>query len=308
MMAQGGGGGGAPGGPVGATAASGSASSAPAESKHWMTLYPIYFDTKQPHKTGGRRVSWRKSCLFPHSLGIAKSVAQLGLPYSHEPAKSHPRDWENPGRVKVKVLDEDGQKVKGAVGNRTQLLNLVAELMQQYCGGPPPIPIPKREKKVRKSNNDKESAEHTSADAKKKGKAASAAPSTSTPSAKAPTTHSASPGSSSRATRIHRAKQLQPYMPPTHIRLPPHSPSISADLLNMDMNKAMGAAGLPGQGAGGANNPMGALGSMMGNLGFGQDEQEEDENQQTEEEKKRQNDPYRGMGRRGRKRVVRVGR
>ncbi|CAO1620024.1 unnamed protein product [Sympodiomycopsis kandeliae] len=279
-----------------------------AASKKWITLYPIYFDTKKSHKVGERRVAWRQSCLFPHSLGIAKSVSRLNLKFSHEPGKTHPRDWENPGRVKVQIFNEEtDQPIKLEISNKNQLIKEVAKIMQTLCGGPPPIAIPKREKKQNSKKVQKQEQSAVASSSKTGKKPATSTPSTATPSSKPLSSlekHSA--GTSSRLNQLHRYQQLQPYMPPPHIKLPPHSPSMSADLLNMDMNKAMNPGGANAQ-AGGQPNPMGALGSMMGNLGFGEDE-EQDNKQKEEEEKKKQNDPFRGMGRRGRKRVVRVGR
>lgn len=359
MMSQGGGGmpGMGPGGMGGppstssgvpSTTSIGGPPAAPAETKEWISLYPIYFDAKRSHKTGERRVTWAKSSLYPHSLGLAKALQRLGLRAIHEPGKTHPRDWENPGRVKVRVFDEDGKAVASVQGktlqNRRQLLEAVAPVLQQFCGGAPPLELPKREKKAPRIKK-KTSAEAGTA---KKGAKEAAKGSTSTATAKstAPKTgkpastststaskdkdaagnasastskgpHLPNAGSSSRLAKLNRVHLLRPHLPPAHIRLPPHSPALSANLLNMDLNAAMGGApgggagALPGGpgGAGGAANPMGALGSMMGNLGFGQeDEQGEEEETEEEKRKKAQNDPFKGIGRRGRKRVVRVGR
>ncbi|PWN23261.1 hypothetical protein BCV69DRAFT_113738 [Microstroma glucosiphilum] len=334
-----------PGAPT--TTSIGGPPAAPAETKEWIALYPIYFDAKRSHKTGERRVTWAKSSLYPHSLGLAKALQRLGLRAIHEPSKTHPRDWENPGRVKVRVFDEDGNAVASVQGggktlqNRRQLLEVVAPVLQQFCGGAPPLELPKREKKaprvkskanteaggVKKGNKEAAKSSASSAAAKstattKAGKPAS----TSTPATKdtagnasASTSkgpHLPNAGSSSRLAKLNRVHLLRPHLPPAHVRLPPHSPALSANLLNMDLNAAMGGApgggagALPG-GAGGAANPMGALGNMMGNLGFGQEDEEgEDGAGETEEEKRKkaQNDPFKGIGRRGRKRVVRVGR
>lgn len=208
--------------------------------------------------------------------------------------------------MKVQVFDDEGKPLCSDIKNKQQLVNAVAKYMQQYCGGPPPVAVPKRQKKVKeveKKGDDKKQVAAPTV----KDKKTSAPPQAAQAPATKPSRSQISPGTSARASHLHRARLLQPYMPPTHIRLPPHSPSISADFLNMDMDKAVGKASTAGD-APGQPNPMKALGSMMGNLGFGQEDQDDEESKQAEEDKRKQNDPYRGMGRRGRKRVVRVGR
>lgn len=313
MMGGGGGPGGAgPAGPSMGMAPRPSAADAraSAEAKKWITLYPIYFDARRSNKDGERRVSWKKASLYPLSSGIVKAVDKLNLRFAHEPNKTHPRDWENPGRVKVKLFDDDGHHVHGKIHNRNQLLDAVAPLLQQYCGGPPPLELPKREKAKKQP---KVEAEQLAAKSKKSA-------STSAPSATATTTTKTtssanprkvlSPGSSAHASRVVRLKLLKPHLPPPHVRLPRNSPSLAAGLLNMDLASAMGGGGGPGGlPGGGAGNPMGAIGNMMGNLGFGEDDTENaGDDAATEADKRKQNDPLRGMGRRGRKRVVRVGR
>lgn len=47
---------------------------------------------------------------WPLSRDIAEAASRLGLGTLHEGQKSHPRDWENPGRVRVQ-WKKDGQLV-----------------------------------------------------------------------------------------------------------------------------------------------------------------------------------------------------
>lgn len=75
---------------------------------------------------------------------------------------------------------------------------------------------------------------------------------------------------------------------PTEV-LPPHSPALAGGLLNMDIGKAMGGEALQG---------MGPLGSMLGSMGIGEDEPEEPEAPRQQP----------ALGRRQRKRVVRISR
>lgn len=330
MMMGGGGGPSGPGGPAGSSMRAPLSSQTNPQAKKWITLYPIYFDAKRSHKDGERRVSWAKSSLCPHSLGLVKAVSKLDLVFSHEPTKTHPRDWENPGRVKVKLFDEGGNALNSKFSNRKKLLEAVAPLMQTYCGGAPPVSLPKREKQqtaikkrqeratkaatgANKAGVDQKAAAGAAATSGKKGAAAGSktmtdAQAKATSAAAPPRVSKLTPGSSARASAVARRKLLQSHMPSATVRLPPHSPSMAAGLLNMGGG---GEGGMPGGGGGGSGNPMEALGGMMGNLGFGQEDDEGgdgDEEGGAEEDKKKQHDPFKGVGRRGRKRVVRVGR
>lgn len=64
-------------------------------------MYPIYIDAKRAYGTGERRIARQKAVWWPLSRDIAEAAARLGLGVWHEGQKAHPRDWENPGRVRV---------------------------------------------------------------------------------------------------------------------------------------------------------------------------------------------------------------
>jgi signal recognition particle subunit SRP19 len=76
----------------------------------WTCIYPIYLDAKRPYGPGQRRVERAKSLWWPLSKDIADAAGQLGLGTLHEVNKSHPRDWDNPGRVRVQ-WKKDGRLV-----------------------------------------------------------------------------------------------------------------------------------------------------------------------------------------------------
>lgn len=76
----------------------------------WTCIYPIYIDAKRPFGTGQRRLPRAKSLWWPLSKDIADASSRLGLGVLHEVHKSHPRDWENPGRVRVQ-WKKDGRLV-----------------------------------------------------------------------------------------------------------------------------------------------------------------------------------------------------
>lgn len=77
-------------------------------------------------------------------------------------------------------------------------------------------------------------------------------------------------------------------------QLPPHSPVVATGLLNMDMAKMPGAEAL---------KSMGPLGSMMSSMGLGDDEEAEATAAAAPPQRQQP-----ALGRRQRKRVVRIGR
>ncbi|KAM7199549.1 signal recognition particle subunit SRP19 [Rhypophila sp. PSN 637] len=125
--------------------------------KTYQCLYPLYFDATRS-RAEGRRVS--KSLAVPNPLAteIVNACASLRLSVVLEAGKLHPKDWANPGRVKVnlKQLQSAGQvKIK----NKHHLYVLVAEhlkknvvtdqspaLRVQVRGAPPPPQLKPGEK------------------------------------------------------------------------------------------------------------------------------------------------------------------
>ena len=87
----------------------------------WTCIYPIYLDAKRPYGTGERRVKREKALWWPLSKDIADAANRLGLGVLHEVTKSHPRDWENPGRVRV-LWKKDGRLVNPVI--KTSMLCL----------------------------------------------------------------------------------------------------------------------------------------------------------------------------------------
>ncbi len=87
----------------------------PELSKHWQCLYPIYFDSTRS-RAEGRRVGKEHAVKNPLAREIVDAVQALGLHVVFEPGKLHPKDWSNPGRVRI-LLQEDGRKVASNVKN-----------------------------------------------------------------------------------------------------------------------------------------------------------------------------------------------
>lgn len=59
----------------------------------------------------------------PLAREMCDAVASLGLNVVFEPGKCHPRDWANPGRVRV-LVKEDGSSVAKGVENSKNTLCL----------------------------------------------------------------------------------------------------------------------------------------------------------------------------------------
>ncbi|KAG2053149.1 signal recognition particle, SRP19 subunit [Suillus hirtellus] len=116
--------------------------------KKWTCIYPIYIDAKRPYGTGERRVAREKSVWWPLSKDIADATSRLGLGTLHEVQKSHPRDWENPGRVRVQ-WKKDGRLLNPAIKTKKQLLEMISFQIQRlkqdniprppYVMTPPPV-------------------------------------------------------------------------------------------------------------------------------------------------------------------------
>ena len=78
--------------------------------KHFQAIYPIYIDISRPHKNGERRVNKARAVRWPKAQEIAEALARIpGLKPVFEPEKTHPRDWANPGRVRVLIKEKDGK-------------------------------------------------------------------------------------------------------------------------------------------------------------------------------------------------------
>ena len=101
-----------------------------AEIKPYVTLYPVYFSSTRT-RAQGRRVG--KSLASPNPLAFnvlkaARTVAGSDLRLAFEPDKTHPKDWANPGRVKIELFDtETHAPLHDTIKNKQRLFNLVAQ-------------------------------------------------------------------------------------------------------------------------------------------------------------------------------------
>jgi len=97
--------------------------------KRWTSIYPIYIDAKRPFAKGQRRIARSKSVWWPLSKDLAQAAQVIGIQCLHESNKSHPRDWENPGRIKV-LWKKDGELVYQRAKTRKQLIELLSSAIQ----------------------------------------------------------------------------------------------------------------------------------------------------------------------------------
>jgi signal recognition particle subunit SRP19 len=83
--------------------------------KGYQCLYPLYFD-KRRSRAEGRRVGKELAVENPLARDIVDAAQELGMNVVFEPAKMHPKDWANPGRVRV-LIKQDGKAVNSRVKN-----------------------------------------------------------------------------------------------------------------------------------------------------------------------------------------------
>lgn len=100
------------------------------QSKHYQCLYPVYFD-KSRTRAEGRRVGAELAVNNPLAREMADAAASLGLKTVFEPDKTHPKDWSNPGRVRV-LLKQDGQLLNRNIKNKHHLYILMSRYLQAH--------------------------------------------------------------------------------------------------------------------------------------------------------------------------------
>jgi signal recognition particle subunit SRP19 len=96
------------------------------KSKSYQCIYPIYFDASRSREEG-RRVGKDLAVKNPLARDIVDALQQISaqvhavLQIVFEPSKCHPKDWANPGRVKV-LVKKDGKPVTAKIANSESLL------------------------------------------------------------------------------------------------------------------------------------------------------------------------------------------
>ncbi|KAB8232507.1 signal recognition particle, SRP19 subunit [Aspergillus alliaceus] len=99
--------------------------------KHYQCLYPVYFD-KSRTRAEGRKVGIELAVENPLAREIVDAAQMLGLQVGFEPEKLHPKDWANPGRVRVLLKHEDGKLVNPKIKNKHHLYILVAQYLKAH--------------------------------------------------------------------------------------------------------------------------------------------------------------------------------
>ncbi|KAG6009258.1 hypothetical protein E4U21_002862 [Claviceps maximensis] len=96
----------------------------------YQCLYPIYFDALRT-RSQGRRVPTSLATHSPLAREIANACSRLRLHTVFEPDKTHPKDWANPGRVKVclkpAAAGASAPSHNSAIHNKHHLYMLVAK-------------------------------------------------------------------------------------------------------------------------------------------------------------------------------------
>ncbi|KAE8144253.1 signal recognition particle, SRP19 subunit [Aspergillus avenaceus] len=99
--------------------------------KHYQCLYPVYFD-KSRSRAEGRKVGAELAVENPLARDIVDAAQMLGLNVGFEPEKLHPKDWANPGRVRVHLKNEDGKLVNPKIKNKHHLYILIAQYLKAH--------------------------------------------------------------------------------------------------------------------------------------------------------------------------------
>lgn len=97
--------------------------------KHWNVIYPIYFD-KRRARAEGRRVSEKLAVENPLAETLMHACRELRIRTVFEANKTHPKDWANPGRVRVDLSENFGGTRK--LKNKRHLFTLLAEYLQAH--------------------------------------------------------------------------------------------------------------------------------------------------------------------------------
>ncbi|KAF2265137.1 signal recognition particle sec65 subunit [Lojkania enalia] len=100
------------------------------KSKHYQCLYPVYFD-KSRTRAEGRRVGSELAVENPLAWEMANAASSLGLSTVFEPDKFHPKDWSNPGRIRI-LLKQDGKMQVRNIKNKHHLYLLISQYLRTH--------------------------------------------------------------------------------------------------------------------------------------------------------------------------------
>ncbi|KAI0970978.1 signal recognition particle, SRP19 subunit [Xylaria arbuscula] len=99
------------------------------EIKDYQMLYPVYFDATRT-RGEGRRVPASLAVKNPLAREIANACAALRLSPVFEAHRTHPKDWANPGRVRVAL--KEARARSHPIKNKHHLYVVVAKYLQEH--------------------------------------------------------------------------------------------------------------------------------------------------------------------------------
>jgi len=240
--------------------------------KRWTSIYPIYIDAKRPFAKGQRRIARSNSVWWPLSKDLAQAAQVIGIKCLHEPNKCHPRDWENPGRIKV-LWKKEGELVYQRAKTRKQLIELLSLAIQAAKPELKPSPEADPHSQSHNAGGPSNAGPSTPSSSQFKGKSKS----------KSGAGGQGNQSGSKSGKKTRRAKKKQSNLPKPPKPLPPlssrfsvYSPAVESGIVKETFKMGMDKGQLPGSemflGGGngdGASGSGGAPGGMGGPGGGG---------------------------------------
>ncbi|KLO16109.1 signal recognition particle, SRP19 subunit [Schizopora paradoxa] len=218
--------------------------------KKWTCIYPISIDAKRALHAGERRIAFTDAIWWPLSKDMADASARLGLGTLHEVSKCHPRDWANPGRVRVQWKKENGGFVNPTIRTKKQLLVAIAAYIQAVK--PELVPKPESMSKPESKSNASTSKSAAGTSSSSSAKATSSTKLKGKAAGKAPQTRPDSESPSDALAVIGAYTHAPPIPPPAlAVRVSAYSPALPSGVL-VDALKAAMNAGPEGAAGGGA--------------------------------------------------------
>ena len=106
------------------------------KTKAYQCIYPLYFDASRSREDG-RRVKKENAVPNPLARELVDALQEIGktlavaLQIVFEPSKCHPKDWANPGRVRV-LVKTDGRPVTAKVQSKHHLYILISAYLKSH--------------------------------------------------------------------------------------------------------------------------------------------------------------------------------
>jgi signal recognition particle subunit SRP19 len=103
--------------------------------KTFQTIYPVYFDSSRT-RAQGRRVSSKLASPNPLAYNLLAAAqyafGDSNLPMAFEPDKTHPKDWANPGRVRIQLYHKETRKpLHPHIKNKAHLYTYMAKFLKE---------------------------------------------------------------------------------------------------------------------------------------------------------------------------------